>query len=73
MAAPGGKYFIQEKLQNPAPHHTSYKQLWETKWKLPVGTPMANRAGIAHLTLSTSAKWASILSCSGRLKILSLL
>ena len=33
MAAPGGRYFIQEKLKHPAVHHESYKQLWETKWK----------------------------------------
>ncbi|KAF2102006.1 alpha/beta-hydrolase [Rhizodiscina lignyota] len=35
MAAPGGKFFIQEKLKTPAPHHESFKQLWETKWKKP--------------------------------------
>jgi hypothetical protein len=33
MAAPGGRYFIQEKLKDSAVHHESYKQLWETKWK----------------------------------------
>lgn len=37
MAAPGGKFFIQEKLSNTAPHHESFEQLWETKWKKPVG------------------------------------
>lgn len=36
MAAPGGKYFIQDKLDTVAPHHESFKQLWETKWKKPV-------------------------------------
>jgi len=36
MAAPGGKFFIQEKLKTPAKHHESYEQLWETKWKKPV-------------------------------------
>lgn len=36
MAAPGGKFFIQEKLKEKAPHHESYQQLWETKWKKPV-------------------------------------
>ncbi|KAF2257697.1 alpha/beta-hydrolase [Lojkania enalia] len=35
MAAPGGKYFIQEKLGQRAVHHESYKQLWDTKWKKP--------------------------------------
>lgn len=36
MAAPGGKFFIQEKLADRAAHHESYAQLWETKWKQPV-------------------------------------
>jgi hypothetical protein len=36
MAAPGGKFFIQDKLKEVAPHHESFKQLWETKWKQPV-------------------------------------
>jgi hypothetical protein len=36
MAAPGGKFFIQEKLKTPAKHHESFEQLWETKWKKPV-------------------------------------
>ncbi|KAH0167257.1 hypothetical protein KCU67_g3959, partial [Aureobasidium melanogenum] len=35
MAAPNGGYFIQDKLYKTAPHHESYKQLWETKWKKP--------------------------------------
>ncbi|KAI2472160.1 yellowish-green 1-like protein [Annulohypoxylon bovei var. microspora] len=35
MAAPGNKYFIQEKLTKTAPHHESFKALWETKWKIP--------------------------------------
>lgn len=35
MAAPNGQFFIQEKLKTPAAHHTSYQQLWETKWKKP--------------------------------------
>lgn len=35
MAAPGGKFFIQEKLKTPAKHHESFEQLWETKWKRP--------------------------------------
>ncbi|KAI1364574.1 Alpha/Beta hydrolase protein [Xylaria arbuscula] len=33
MAFPGGKYFIQDKLSQPAVHHDSFKALWETKWK----------------------------------------
>jgi len=36
MAAPNGGFFIQDKLYKKAPHHESYKQLWETKWKKPV-------------------------------------
>lgn len=35
MAAPNGKYFIQEKLKTPAAHHESFAKLWETKWKKP--------------------------------------
>jgi pimeloyl-ACP methyl ester carboxylesterase len=35
MAAPGGKFFIQDKLNTPAAHHESFQQLWETKWKKP--------------------------------------
>ena len=34
MAAPGGKFFIQNKLGNKAPHHESFQKLWETKWKM---------------------------------------
>jgi len=37
MAAPGGKYFIQDDIEKKAVHHESFKQLWETKWKKPVG------------------------------------
>lgn len=37
MAAPGGKFFIEDKLDIPAKHHESFEQLWETKWKKPVG------------------------------------
>ncbi|KAL7628238.1 hypothetical protein AAE478_002437 [Parahypoxylon ruwenzoriense] len=33
MAAPGNKFFIQEKLGQIAAHHESFKALWETKWK----------------------------------------
>tara|TARA_R110002003_G_scaffold189_1_gene14701 strand:- start:26568 stop:27830 length:1263 start_codon:yes stop_codon:yes gene_type:complete len=35
MAAPCGKFFIQEKLGIPAKHHETFEQLWETKWKKP--------------------------------------
>lgn len=33
MAAPGGKYFIQDKLAQSAEHHASFEALWKTKWK----------------------------------------
>ncbi|KAI0018423.1 alpha/beta-hydrolase [Xylariomycetidae sp. FL0641] len=33
MAAPGKKFFIQERLGQKAPHHDSFQALWETKWK----------------------------------------
>jgi hypothetical protein len=36
MAAPGGKFFIEDKLNDKAKHHESYAQLWATKWKKPV-------------------------------------
>lgn len=36
MAAPGGKFFIQEQFGTAKPHHESYKALWETKWQKPV-------------------------------------
>ncbi|KIV98612.1 hypothetical protein, variant [Verruconis gallopava] len=35
MAAPGGKFFIQENMKKVAPHHESWEKLWETKWKFP--------------------------------------
>jgi len=35
MAAPGGKFFIQSKLDKTAAHHESWEQLWATKWKFP--------------------------------------
>lgn len=35
MAAPGGKFFIQDNIKKTAAHHENYSQLWETKWKKP--------------------------------------
>ncbi|TKX21521.1 heptaketide hydrolyase ayg1 [Elsinoe australis] len=35
MTAPGGKFYIQDQLSQKAPHHESFQQLWETKWKQP--------------------------------------
>jgi len=36
MALPYGNFFVQDKLGTTAPHHESFQQLWETKWKAPV-------------------------------------
>lgn len=38
MAAPGGRFYVEDNLQEVAPHHESFEQLWETKWKMPVLT-----------------------------------
>jgi len=35
MAAPGGKFFIQDNIKEVAAHHESWEKLWETKWKWP--------------------------------------
>lgn len=35
MAAPGGKFFIQESLNSTAVHHESFEKLWQTKWQTP--------------------------------------
>ncbi|OCK75042.1 alpha/beta-hydrolase [Lepidopterella palustris CBS 459.81] len=35
MAAPGNQFFIQSNIKKTAVHHESFKQLWETKWKMP--------------------------------------
>lgn len=35
MAAPGGKFFIQDSLDTPAVHHESFEKLWQTKWQTP--------------------------------------
>lgn len=35
MAAPGGKFFIQDSLDTPAVHHENFEQLWLTKWQTP--------------------------------------
>ena len=35
MAAPGGKYWIQDKLNYKFPHHNSFADLWDKKWKTP--------------------------------------
>jgi hypothetical protein len=39
MAAPGGKFYIQDVIKDVAPHHESFEKLWETKWKGPVSFP----------------------------------
>lgn len=64
MAAPGGKFFIQEKLKTPAPHHESFKQLWETKWKQPVPFSSTKLNVFAMADARSSALWVSTPSCS---------
>jgi hypothetical protein len=54
MAAPGGQFFIQEKLQEKAAHHESYAQLWETKWKKPA------EMGVYPFMFSTAADFEPI-------------
>lgn len=33
------KYCIKDAILKTAPHHASFKALWETKWKAPVRGP----------------------------------
>ncbi|KAH8726429.1 Alpha/Beta hydrolase protein [Phaeosphaeriaceae sp. PMI808] len=56
MAAPGGKFFIQEKLKTPAVHHESFHQLWETKWKKPA------EMGVYPFMFSTATDFAQIVN-----------
>ncbi|RAR08161.1 alpha beta-hydrolase [Stemphylium lycopersici] len=55
MAAPGGKFFIQEKLKTPAPHHESWAQLWKTKWEKPA------EMGVYPFMFGTASDFAPIL------------
>jgi hypothetical protein len=34
------KYYIKDAITKTAVHHKSFKALWETKWKGPVGNPV---------------------------------
>lgn len=54
MAAPGGKFFIQDNLSKPAAHHESFAQLWETKWKKPA------EMGVYPFMFSTAADFSPI-------------
>ncbi|KAL6711731.1 hypothetical protein ACN47E_004665 [Coniothyrium glycines] len=54
MAAPGGKFFIQDKLNTPAKHHESFEQLWETKWKKPA------EMGVYPFMFSTASDFAPV-------------
>ena len=54
MAAPGGKFFIQENLSKPAAHHESFAQLWETKWKAPAAM------GVYPFMFSTAADFQPV-------------
>ncbi|EDU44500.1 conidial pigment biosynthesis protein Ayg1 [Pyrenophora tritici-repentis Pt-1C-BFP] len=56
MAAPGGKFFIHDKLGIPAKHHESFEQLWETKWK-----PHATM-GVYPFMFGTASDFAPILA-----------
>ena len=60
MAAPGGKFFIQDAFKKTAAHHASYAKLWETKWNWPVRTAcnevVVLTLGMVQLT-STSTGW----------------
>lgn len=52
MAGPGGKFFIEDNLNIKAKHHESFEQLWETKWKQPVGLQyMPSWLSIVHTHL----------------------
>jgi hypothetical protein len=68
MAAPGGKFFIQENIKKVAPHHESYGQLWKTKWAFPVRRqhkePFEVKTNDFHRPI-----WASTHSCSDVQKI----
>ncbi|KAJ8123883.1 hypothetical protein ONZ43_g271 [Nemania bipapillata] len=54
MAGPGGKYFIQEKMAQPAEHHASFEALWKTKWK-----PLCDK-GIYPFMFGTTADFEPI-------------
>jgi dienelactone hydrolase len=56
MAAPNGKFFIQEKLKTPAAHHESFSQLWETKWKKPA------EMGVYPFMFSTAKDFEPVVS-----------
>ncbi|KAI8938599.1 hypothetical protein NX059_004473 [Plenodomus lindquistii] len=54
MAAPGGKFFIEDKLEIKAKHHESFEQLWETKWKKPA------EMGVYPFMFSTAADFQPV-------------
>ncbi|KAF2659528.1 alpha/beta-hydrolase [Lophiostoma macrostomum CBS 122681] len=56
MAAPGGKFFIQDNLHATAAHHQSYQQLWETKWKKPA------EMGVYPFMFSTASDFEPVVS-----------
>lgn len=70
MAAPNGGFFIQDKLYKTAPHHESFKQLWETKWKKPVSISAIVDAKMPKLIgYYNSAPRVFIPSCSAPSRI----
>jgi hypothetical protein len=68
MAAPGGQFFIQQKIKNVLPHHESFQQLWETKWKKPV---RQNRISAQSLSANSRCrqKWGFTHLCLERPRI----
>lgn len=58
MAAAEGRFFIEDKLKETAPHHASFKALWETKWQKPVSAGSTSQA--AGIPLSTLRNDSSI-------------
>ena len=49
MAAPGGKFYIQDVMKDVAPHHESFAKLWETKWRKLVRCSLKSSFEITHV------------------------
>ncbi|KAH7064414.1 Alpha/Beta hydrolase protein [Paraphoma chrysanthemicola] len=54
MAAPNGKFFIEDKLSTKAAHHESFEQLWATKWQKPASM------GVYPFMFSTAADFEPV-------------
>jgi hypothetical protein len=59
-------YYIGENIKKIAPHHESFKALWDTKWQKGVRSIVRMYSGA---NVVSSVAWVSTLSCSGPLKI----